>query len=152
MLFRSPRSCLSHIKCQKGVIMSKIVDLATELADLKNQKDSLSDQEKAINIRIEKITRVLLPEAMDEDGISNISIDGVGRVTLRGEVYTSISAVNREAAYEWLRDTGRGSLISETVNASTLKAAVKEWLKQGEDIPDIINVTPVTVAVLTKSK
>lgn len=132
--------------------MSKIVDLATELADLKNQKDSLSDQEKAINIRIEKITRVLLPEAMDEDGISNISIDGVGRVTLRGEVYTSISAVNREAAYEWLRDTGRGSLISETVNASTLKAAVKEWLKQGEDIPDIINVTPVTVAVLTKSK
>ena len=76
--------------------MSKIVDLATELADLKNQKDSLSDQEKAINIRIEKITRVLLPEAMDEDGISNISIDGVGRVTLRGEVYTSISAVNRE--------------------------------------------------------
>lgn len=132
--------------------MSKIVDLATELAELKNEKELLGNQEKAINLRIEHLTRVLLPEAMDEDGVSNISIDGVGRVTLRGEVFASIRADNREAAYEWLRDTGRGSLISETVNASTLKAAVKEWLKQGEEIPEIISVTPVTVAVLTKSK
>ena len=132
--------------------MSKIVELATELADLKLQKESIGNQEKAINIRIEELTRILLPEAMDEDGVSNISIDGVGRITLRGEVFASIRADNREAAYEWLRDTGRGSLISETVNASTLKAAVKEWLKQGEEIPDVINVTPITVAVLTKSK
>lgn len=132
--------------------MSKIVDLATELAELKNEKELLGNQEKAINLRIEHLTRVLLPEAMDEDGVSNISIDGVGRITLRGEVFASIRADNREAAYEWLRDTGRGSLISETVNASTLKAAVKEWLKQGEEIPEVINVTPVTVAVLTKSK
>lgn len=132
--------------------MSKIVDLATELAELKNEKELLGNQEKVINIRIEHLTRVLLPEAMDEDGVSNISIDGVGRITLRGEVFASIRADNREAAYEWLRDTGRGSLISETVNASTLKAAVKEWLKQGEEIPEVISVTPVTVAVLTKSK
>ena len=132
--------------------MSKIVELATELAELKFQKELLGNQEKAINIRIEELTRIHLPEAMDEDGVSNISIDGVGRITLRGEVFASIRADNREAAYEWLRDTGRGSLISETVNASTLKAAVKEWLKQGEEIPDVINVTPITVAVLTKSK
>lgn len=132
--------------------MSKIVALATELALLKERKDTLAEQEKSINIRIEAISKQELPEAMDESGVSNIKIDGVGRISLRGEVYTSILSENREAAYEWLRATGRGSIITETVNASTLKAAAKSWLKNGEEIPqDLIRVTPMTIAVLTKA-
>ena len=131
---------------------SKVVALATELYELKKAKDIIAEQERIFNIRIEAITKQELPTAMDDDGITNIKIDGVGRVNLRGEVYTQILAENREAAYEWLRATGRGSLIVETVNASTLKAAAKDWLKQGEEIPqDLIKVTPCTVAVLTKA-
>ena len=132
--------------------MSRIVELATELSVLKSRKDEIGEVEKVINIRIEEITKQLLPEAMDDEGVSNISIEGVGRITLRGEVYCSILADNREAAYNWLRDTGRGSLITETVNASTLKAAAKAWLKRGEEIPEsLIKITAISVAVLTKN-
>lgn len=130
---------------------AKVVTLATELFNLRERKDALAAEEKIINTRIEELTKKEIPEAMDEDGISNVKIDGVGRVALRGEVYTSILAENRDAAYQWLRDTGRESLITETVNASTLKAAAKEWLKNGEEIPaEFIKVTPITVAVLTR--
>jgi hypothetical protein len=130
-----------------------IVLLITELSRLKNEKDAMSEIETGINIRIEEITKKLLPEAMDEAGINNITVDNIGRVNLRGEVYASILVENRAAAYQWLRDTGRDSIITETVNSSTLKAAAKEWLKQGEEIPqELIKITPCTIAVLVRGK
>lgn len=129
-----------------------VVQLAGELRKLKELKEAMEEDLKETNKYIEEITKQILPEKMDDQGISNIKIDGVGRITLRGEVYASILAANRDAAYQWLRDTGRASLISNTVNASSLKACVKEWLKNGEEIPeDLIKVTPVTVAVLTRT-
>jgi hypothetical protein len=129
-----------------------VVQLAGELRKLKELKEAMEEDLKETNKFIEEITKQILPEKMDDQGISNIKIDGVGRITLRGEVYASILAANRDAAYQWLRDTGRASLISNTVNASSLKAACKEWLKNGEQIPeDLIKVTPVTVAVLTRT-
>lgn len=131
--------------------MGKTVELAQELRRLKDKKDELAEQEKIINIRIDEITKRELPEAMDAEGISNIKVENAGKVSLRGEVYAAIPAEARDAAYEWLRENGKGSLITETVNASTLKAAAKDWLKQGMDVPaDLIKITPVTVAVLTR--
>lgn len=130
----------------------QIQELAAELRKLKDIKDSMEDSLKDVNKSIELLTKQVIPEKMDEQGISNVSFGDIGRISLRGEVYASILAENREAAYQWLRDTGRASLISNTVNASTLKAACKEWLKNGEEIPDsLIKVTPVTVAVLTRN-
>lgn len=132
--------------------VEKITAYAKELRDLKHLKDRHGEATKKINKRIDELTSHLLPEEMENNDITKISVDDVGTVSLRGEVYASIAAADREEAYQWLRDTGRGSLVVETVNASTLKAAAKEWIKQGEEIPDVIKVTPITVAVLTASK
>ena len=129
-----------------------IVELATKLRELRDLKEAQEIDLKDTNKAIEMITKIVLPDLMDEQGVQNLKINGVGRISLRAEVYASILADNREDAYDWLRATGRASLISETVNSSSLKAACKEWLKNGEVIPDdLIKVTPVTVAVLTRT-
>lgn len=128
-----------------------IVELANKLRGLKDLKEAQEADLKDTNMAIEAITKVLLPQKMDEQGIQNVKIDGVGRIGLRGEVYASILAENRELAYDWLRNTGRASLITNTVNPSTLKAAAREWLKNGEEIPEFIKITPATVATLTRT-
>ena len=128
-----------------------IVELANKLRGLKDLKEAQEADLKDTNMAIEAITKVLLPQKMDEQGIQNVKIDGVGRVSLRGEVYASILAENRELAYDWLRNTGRAALITNTVNPSTLKACAKEWLKNGEEIPEFIKITPATVATLTRT-
>lgn len=128
-----------------------IVELANKLRGLKDLKEAQEADLKDTNMAIEAITKVLLPQKMDEQGIQNVKIDGVGRISLRGEVYASILAENRELAYDWLRNTGRAALITNTVNPSTLKAAAKEWLKNGEEIPEFIKITPATVATLTRT-
>lgn len=128
-----------------------IVELANKLRGLKDLKEAQEADLKDTNMAIEAITKVLLPQKMDEQGIQNVKIDGVGRISLRGEVYASILAENRELAYDWLRNTGRAALITNTVNPSTLKAAAREWIKNGEEIPEFIKITPATVATLTRT-
>lgn len=130
----------------------KLQELARELSQLKSAKDKIEDELSAINKRIEILARQEIPEAMDEAGVQNVKFEGIGKIYLKGDVFASIPAESRDAAYEWLELTGRGSLIKPTVNSSSLKAAVKEWLTQGEEIPEeLIKVTPYTQAVLTRS-
>lgn len=130
----------------------KLQELARELSTLKSTKDKIEDELSAINKRIEILARQEIPEAMDEAGVQNVKFEGIGKIYLKGDVFASIPAESRDAAYEWLELTGRGSLIKPTVNSSSLKAAVKEWISQGEEIPEeLIKVTPYTQAVLTRS-
>lgn len=130
----------------------KLQELARELSNLKSAKDKIEDELSAINKRIEILARQEIPEAMDEAGVQNVKFEGIGKIYLKGDVFASIPAESRDAAYEWLELTGRGSLIKPTVNSSSLKAAVKEWIAQGEEIPEeLIKVTPYTQAVLTRS-
>lgn len=125
--------------------------LVEEFSRLKSEKDLLEEQLTVINKRIEILSRQDIPNAMDEAGIQNVNYEGIGRISLRGDVFASISSDNKEAAYEWLEATGRGSLIKPTVNSSTLKAAIKAWILDGEQIPeDLFKVTPYTQATLTR--
>lgn len=130
----------------------KLQELARELSSLKSTKDKIEEELSAVNKRIEILARQEIPEAMDEAGVQNVKFEGIGKIYLKGDVFASIPAESRDAAYEWLELTGRGSLIKPTVNSSSLKAAVKEWISQGEEIPEeLIRVTPYTQAVLTRS-
>jgi len=130
----------------------RLQELARELSTLKTEKDKIEETLSAINKRIEILARQEIPEAMDEAGVQNVKFEGIGKIYLKGDVFASIPAESRDAAYEWLELTGRGSLIKPTVNSSSLKAAVKEWISQGDEIPeDLIKVTPYTQAVLTRS-
>jgi hypothetical protein len=80
-----------------------------------------------------------------------MNIDGVGRISLRADIYASVKSGMKETAYTWLSDVGAGDLIQDSVPPSTLKAFLKNRLKAGEDIPeDLFNVTPYQQATLTK--
>lgn len=132
--------------------MNKLKELIVEWDSLRGQKEGLEAQLTEINKRIEILARQEIPSAMDDAGVQNIKLDGIGRVSLRGDLFASIVADSREGAYEWLEATGRGSLIKPTVKASTLKAAIKAWMADGEEIPEeFFKVTPYTQATLTKA-
>lgn len=132
--------------------MLDLKSLVEEFSQLKSEKDSIEEKLSEINKRIEILARQEIPNAMDETGIHNVNFEGIGRVSLRADVFASIAADNKEAAYEWLEATGRGSLVKPTVNSSTLRAAVKAWIQEGEQIPeDLFKITPYTQATLTRS-
>src|SRR5690606_9653360 len=66
-----------------------------------------------------------VPNRFEEEGISNMKVEGVGRVQLAGDLYAGIVRGREEEAFEWLDDNGRGDLVKKTVNSSSIKAVLK---------------------------
>lgn len=95
----------------------------------------------------------VIPRLMEGDNVETVTLKGIGRVHLRAELYARLNSGRKDEAYQWLRDNGHGGLVQSTVNASSLKAAIKEQIKtmKGEAFPeDLFPVVRLTQAVLTR--
>lgn len=127
------------------------VELARSLSEIRAAKDALEEQASALGKEHDYLSKHALPKKMEDEGLEQLKIEGVGRVNLRSDVYASIPASEKAKAFEWLRDNGRADMISETVNASTLKASIRQAIEKGEPFPEgLFKVTPYTFAVITK--
>ncbi len=130
-----------------------IQELSARQRELSETLDLIKRLSAITNAEYDAIRLSVLPEKMDEEDITNITIAGVGRVTVQSDIYFSIPAGSRDEAYEWLRKNGHGDLIQETVNSSSGKAWAKELLKKGTLPPEeLFKVTPFSRAQITKEK
>ena len=127
-------------------------DLIVSMHAIQLQKEIIEGQLKGINAEFDFLRITKIPTQMEDEGVDRITITGIGRVSLTADMHVSVKTDMKAKFYDWLRDNGRSDLISETVNASTLKAAVKGMYKAGEEIPeDLLNVSPFTRASITKA-
>ncbi len=102
------------------------------------------------------IARQIIPERMDADQIQNITVilpDGSKKQLLCiDQVSVKTPEGNRMELREWLREHEAAEIISETVNASTLAAYVREQMKQGEPYPnEICDISMYSTASLRKA-
>lgn len=125
--------------------------LIKSMSTLKEKLDKLRAEKTAIQKEYDYLRLNCLPGAMDEEELDTLTVTGVGRVSLTSDLYASIPAGTKPEAWQWLRDNGHGYLIVETVNAGSFKAACKQMIKKGEQIPeDLFKITPYTRASITK--
>jgi len=129
------------------------VELASMMSVLAEEISSLNDKKRVLQADYDAIRKHALPDAMDAEGISNMSVVGIGRINLRSDLYATIPAANKPAAFDWLRGTGHGGVVKEEVHTGTLKALLKSLIREGKELPpeDLIRVTPYSMAVLTRS-
>jgi hypothetical protein len=129
------------------------VALVRALDAWQQRKVALEDELKQVNKVFDFLRIVRIPAAFEEAGVELLKVDGVGRCSLTADMWVSITAGHKDEAYDWLRDTGRGSLITETVNSSTLKASIRKALLAAEPLPDgVFSVSPYTRASITHGK
>ena len=94
-------------------------EIAEKVALLQKQVDGLSYE--------------LLPTMFTNQNVKSIKVDGVGMTTV--VVRWNASMVDRAKGLDWLRETGNGGLIIETVNANTLASWAKEETLAGRTPP-----------------
>lgn len=127
-------------------------DLVKSFGKAKADKEAADEEAKARTAVYDFLRLVKIPSVFEEQEIKILKVDGVGRCQLAGDMYTAVVSGKKDDAFTFLRDTGRGDLIKEEVNASTLKAMLKDMVLKGEDIPeDIFKITPFTRASLVKT-
>lgn len=129
----------------------ELLPLVKEMKSYAEKKEALETELKIINARFDVLRLEVIPERMDSDGIENLKVEGIGRVTLTADMFVSVKGGAKQGLFDWLSGQGLGDLVQPTVNASTLKAFVKRRMKEGKDVPsDFLNITPVTRASITK--
>lgn len=132
-------------------VNSSYAELAQRLAELRDQISSKEAEVSLLKEEREILQKKVLPEKMGADGMQNVTVKGVGRLSIRPDMQVSVLAENRTLLQRWLKDNGFGELVVETINSSTLKAFVKEQVNEGNDLPfDLINIHAFEQVTLTK--
>lgn len=127
--------------------------VARELADLRQRKEAISEEETNINKRIQHLQTQVLPPMFEAlgDKVKSFRIEGLGTLSKSNEAFVFVAADNREKLYADLRASGNGDLITEAVHPGTLRSFVLEQLEQGNALPDVVKVTYQPTVKLRKS-
>ena len=125
------------------------VEMARFMNELMQAHEQADELKSTIGKVYDWVRTGMLPEKMDEEGIDLLRVDGVGRVSLTSDI--NVSVVDKDESFKWLEESGHSDMITETVNASSLKALLRRLIRDGKEVPEAIyKVTPFTRASITK--
>lgn len=131
--------------------LTTLRQLCAKMQDLQRQKDAQDEASKVLGIEIDNLRLKQIPELMDQLEVKNATFQGIGRVQLAADLYCSTKAGKKEEAMLWLRDMGLDDMISETYNATSMKALVRRLMVDGAELPECLNVTPFIRASIVKA-
>ena len=131
--------------------MTSLAELATELRDLKDQKEALEEQLTAIKARVREIEIYELPPTMEDKEIDKFTVPDVGTISVKTKVYSSIKKDDRSRFYQWLRESGNGDVIVDWVFPGTQNAFIKERIETGQEYPEFCNVSLIPTASLRRT-
>ena len=135
--------------------MTDMFELADRLKELRERKAELADETKANNAEIEQ-AEYDLSQLMAQTETQSFQRAGT-LFYLTTKTYASADKEHKDELFDVLRNEGYGSLITETVNANSLSAFVKEQMSENDDVlPDWlegkVNVFDKVTVALRKSK
>lgn len=134
----------------------RLIDLACVLEDIKTNIDNLKLATTLLNTFKKLISEHVIPEVMEEEGITKVGIDGVGLLHVKTGIHATILKNEEgdldERALQFLKDGGHGGIVKEkvAVHHMSLSSVILDKIKGGEEIPDQIKVTYYSQAVINK--
>jgi hypothetical protein len=130
-----------------------VPEMAAMMKELKERAEKADRIAKDLKAELDHVRTNIIPDAMDDLGVSSMNIKGVGRLTITGDARVNTVGGMKEALFEWLNENDFSELITEVVNASTLKAFYKEQKEAGNPLPpeDVVRYEPFSRASITKS-
>lgn len=125
---------------------------AASLVEVSEMVDYYKNVVTLATVVRDRLRYEVIPEKMDNEGVQSINIKGLGTLYLSAEVLVSTKQAMGPDLQDWLRENGFEDLITETINASTLGAWVREQMKAGNPVPDwCLNIHPRSRAAVKKS-
>ena len=113
-----------------------LIELIRHYDKLREVNEAVKKARKALDDLEDHLSHSDVPDAFKRAGIKTISIEDLGRVTVAYKWGCSIVDGKKPESFQWLRQSGNGSLIIETVNAQTLAAFAKAEVEtHGRELP-----------------
>jgi hypothetical protein len=101
----------------------EITDIAQQCVLLKKKEDEVAELEDKLKAKKEErddISSRVIPELLQEQGLSEIKLADGSKVSVKKEFRATLPKddLTREAAYKWLRDQNLGDIIKNNVTVS----------------------------------
>ena len=139
-----------------------IKSLASQVKNLKELEDELKADEESLKNKkkeIERISGEVIPTMLSEMGLSSLKLADGSAVEVKQYYAANISAINRDAAYGWLRSNGLGDIIKNDITVSfgrneDNKAAEYANLAKGQGYQPTqkLKVEPMTLKALVRER
>ena len=100
---------------------SNIKTLSDEVLKLRAMEDQLKIMEEALKNKKKEIDRIsgeVIPTMLSEMGLSQLKLADGSAVDVKPFYSASISAQNKDKAYNWLRNNGLGDIIKNEISVS----------------------------------
>ena len=100
---------------------SNIKTLSDEVLKLRAMEDQLKIMEEALKNKKKEIDRIsgeVIPTMLSEMGLSQLKLADGSSVDVKPFYSATISAQNKDKAYEWLRNNGLGDIIKNEISVS----------------------------------
>ena len=100
---------------------SNIKTLSDEVLKLRAMEDQLKTMEEALKNKKKEIDRIsgeVIPTMLSEMGLSQLKLADGSAVDVKPFYSASISAQNKDKAYQWLRNNGLGDIIKNEISVS----------------------------------
>lgn len=98
------------------ISLDEMASLARALVDADAAVQDADQALKDAKERARLLREETIPSAMQELGIDKLELNTGQKITIQQEVYASIPAASKNAAFDWLNDNGFGGLIKVGVS------------------------------------
>lgn len=95
--------------------LKEVVQLAQEQIALETVIENLEIEIKTRIDQLRSISEKLLPEKMAEMGLTEFKLESGSKITIKRHYFGSISGVNADKAFDWLKETGHDDIIKNKV-------------------------------------
>jgi hypothetical protein len=113
-----------------------LIPLIRHYAELREINETIKKARKALDDLEDHLSHTDVPDAFKLSGIKTVSIEDLGRVTVAYKWSCSVIDGKKPESFEWLRGSGNGGIIIETINAQTLAAFAKHEVEaNGKELP-----------------
>ena len=121
---------------ERDMVGASLSDMCVHHQQCKQGYDDLKKILTEIQKVVDKQSKVIVPEAMDDAGLDKIRVPEVA-TSFYPLVKYSASMLDKAAGFQYLRDNNAEALITETVNASSLSAYLRDRLvNEGVEPPE----------------
>lgn len=103
------------------------------IIEIKKQLDELDAQTKKLKAEFDALEPEVITY-LEQEGLDRVTLDG-RTVSIRRQLWASVNKEN-PFALDILRDNGLEDFIEEKVNSQRISSYVREFEKNGQEIPE----------------
>jgi hypothetical protein len=135
-------------QCKKGAVPA-----ARSFVVLRRLKDKFEGLDKSFKALYTQYAVERIPELFEAEGVPHVPLAEGYRVGVSNKFYASIKEGMRDKGWAWLKKHGLSALITETVNSSSLSAAIKHEIEENNLEPpaDLFTTAWVPNTSVTKT-